>query len=1051
MSPASLDAGVFGQLNQEQKALLDTVDSLRSQGVGEIVHLPQIIVVGDQSSGKSSVLEAISRVRFPVKGGICTRFATELVVRTCPQDEVAVTIRRANATGSGGNVGFSERSFDSSALPDLIERAKVSMGVRDDASGFSEDTLRIQVSGPDLPSLTLVDLPGIYRNETADQSREGMQVVWRLVEKYMKQENSIIIAVVNASYDFSNQGILNEVKRYDPSRERTMGIVTNPERQAQKSIDEAKYVRLIRNQEPLHTLKHGWHVLRNRGPEANDERGQGSSRTSDEERDEAERNFLSSGIWASLPEGVKGVDTLRRKLSKVLTKHIQLSLPGVIQKIETTLEARRETLARLGRPRTAPAELRHYLHDIAENFRNLTRLAVRGSYDDLKFFGDACSTDYPCGPHRQSDARRLRAVVRNLNHAFDTVISAKGARRKIIWEDDEADQDNESAGCDNEESDTEDEIPEALSLYTELYDVDDPEEVAWEGLKEELETQASINQNTNFPGSPNDRLALNHFRDQSQRWRSIASMHLGLVTDSAKAFVELALAHVTAGDDGTRDALLREYVDPFFEQRASRLEEKLDELLRHYKDGEALMLETEFMRSLSALEKRRVAQQVKDLLDSEQSAETAGKGKDKLSRREVEQLVRNALETRISRFCLEKVVDMATVYYEVCHVDHAPRWCLPTIRSGLLSGCMRWRANHFSRQMSLRTFTENVIILAVENCLISELPSILASSIIHEMDEEKLTTLAAESSDLRQERFDSERDIRVLTEGLRICKKNRPRQSAGEYSGVGSVFVLALMIYPPAYTSHPSARTASIAQTNEASALSNSPASTGASPPSNPTVLPLSPSPAPSVVAAAAAKKPLFSFSTAASSLFDPAPETKPSSSGTSQLGNSQRGIVGVHVLNGAASATGNGLLGTDTKKVIVDSSLSNTGVDLKRSGSATPKPGETAGTPAPSTGLFGNPVSGNPSGNWRGFGNTTQFGAPFSTTSSFGGSSSGAPAGTASGPSIGLFGSGTSSSRRDGGLGFPPAGSPKVGGVTASTLTATPSAPGTKGELPRR
>src|SRR3569833_3781101 len=171
MSPASLDAGDFGQLNQEQKALLDTVDSLRSQGVGEIVHLPQIIVVGDQSSGKSSVLEAISRVRFPVKGGICTRYATELVVRTCPQDEVAVTIRRANATGSGGNVGFSERSFDSSALPDLIERAKVSMGVRDAASGFSEAPLRIQVSCPALPSLTLVDLPGIYRNETADQSR----------------------------------------------------------------------------------------------------------------------------------------------------------------------------------------------------------------------------------------------------------------------------------------------------------------------------------------------------------------------------------------------------------------------------------------------------------------------------------------------------------------------------------------------------------------------------------------------------------------------------------------------------------------------------------------------------------------------------------------------------------------------------------------------------------------------------------------------------------------------------------------------------------------
>src|SRR5205823_6366450 len=100
-------------------------------------------------------------------------------------------------------------------------------------------------------------------------------------------KNSIILAVVNASYDFSNQGILTEVKRHDPNRERTMGIVTNPDRLTPKSIEEGKYVRLARNQELLHTLKHGWHVLRNRGPEANDEQGQGTSRTSDRERDES--------------------------------------------------------------------------------------------------------------------------------------------------------------------------------------------------------------------------------------------------------------------------------------------------------------------------------------------------------------------------------------------------------------------------------------------------------------------------------------------------------------------------------------------------------------------------------------------------------------------------------------------------------------------------------------------------------------------------------------------------------------------------------------------
>ncbi|KAI3390334.1 hypothetical protein diail_10060 [Diaporthe ilicicola] len=722
MSQASVDTEILGQLQHEQKTLLDTVDNLRSQGVGEIVQLPQIIVVGDQSSGKSSVLEAISRVRFPVKGGLCTRFATELVLRTSPREEVAVKIRAGNSATMRKPFLFDERRLDTNDLSDLIERSKLSMGIRDDASGFSEDILRIELSGPELPSLTLVDLPGIYRNETEYQSRQGMEIVWRLVEKYMKQENSIILAVVNASYDFSNQGILTEIKRHDPKLERTMGIITNPDRLAPKSIDEGRYVRLVRNQEPLHTLKHGWHVLRNRGPDANDEQGQGTSRTSDKERDDAEKAFFSSGVWGPMPGNLKGVDTLRRKLSRVLTKHIELSLPDVIEDIERKLEARRESKARLGRPRTGPAELRQYLHDIAEQFRDFTRQAIMGAYDDLQFFGDPYADDYPRGHHDHSDARRLRAVVRNLNHAFHRIISSKGARRRIVREHDGVNSDNggqASASGKNEGSEASNKDPLPLTLYMELYAVEDPEEVWWDDLEEELEIQASVNQSTTFPGSPNDRLALNHFRDQSQRWRSIAEMHLKLVVSSAKTFADLALDHITAGDERTRDALLREYFDPFFEDRLSSLEAKLDELLLHYRNGEALTRETEFIRALSAREKQRLASQVEDVLADKHPTLFNDKPPgvfpnmptEKMSRSTIKDIVFKALESHTSQFGLEKVVDMAEVYYKMC----------------------------------LRTFTENLIVLAVENCLISQLPYLFTSSMVHGMDEETLEALAAET------------------------------------------------------------------------------------------------------------------------------------------------------------------------------------------------------------------------------------------------------------------------------------------------------------------
>src|SRR5437764_9960847 len=67
--------------SKDHRDLLDIIDKLRSKGISRYVDLPEIIVYGDQSAGKSSVLEAISGMAFPTKDNLCTRFATELVLR----------------------------------------------------------------------------------------------------------------------------------------------------------------------------------------------------------------------------------------------------------------------------------------------------------------------------------------------------------------------------------------------------------------------------------------------------------------------------------------------------------------------------------------------------------------------------------------------------------------------------------------------------------------------------------------------------------------------------------------------------------------------------------------------------------------------------------------------------------------------------------------------------------------------------------------------------------------------------------------------------------
>jgi GTPase SAR1 family protein len=79
--------------------LLEKIDGLFACKVGEYVDLPQLVVVGDQSSGKSSVLEALTNLPFPRESGLCTRFATQIIFRRSQETHVSVSVIPAeNAT-----------------------------------------------------------------------------------------------------------------------------------------------------------------------------------------------------------------------------------------------------------------------------------------------------------------------------------------------------------------------------------------------------------------------------------------------------------------------------------------------------------------------------------------------------------------------------------------------------------------------------------------------------------------------------------------------------------------------------------------------------------------------------------------------------------------------------------------------------------------------------------------------------------------------------------------------------------------------------------------
>ena len=185
--------------SRDHSELLDVIDLLRSQGVSHYVLLPQIIVCGDQSSGKSSVLEAVSGVRFPTKDNLCTRFATELILRRGPEVKVTVGITPGEDRSEDDKTALSGFKFKDASIedfPSLVESAKEAMGLKANVRAFSSDVLRVEVTGPSQPHLTLVDLPGLIHAENKQQSVEDVSLVTSLVKMYMAQPRSIILAVV---------------------------------------------------------------------------------------------------------------------------------------------------------------------------------------------------------------------------------------------------------------------------------------------------------------------------------------------------------------------------------------------------------------------------------------------------------------------------------------------------------------------------------------------------------------------------------------------------------------------------------------------------------------------------------------------------------------------------------------------------------------------------------------------------------------------------------------------------------------------------------------
>ena len=142
------------------------IEYLHSRGVDRYVDLPQIAVIGDTSSGKSSLLSAISTIQFPSSDEITTRCPVRLRMEHTPKLPALAKIS-IKWVSCSPPVGKDEWSIveltDLNRIPDVIRAAQCHI-LSKSHSDVSPDVIEVSISGPDFLDITIVDLPGFFAN-----------------------------------------------------------------------------------------------------------------------------------------------------------------------------------------------------------------------------------------------------------------------------------------------------------------------------------------------------------------------------------------------------------------------------------------------------------------------------------------------------------------------------------------------------------------------------------------------------------------------------------------------------------------------------------------------------------------------------------------------------------------------------------------------------------------------------------------------------------------------------------------------------------------------
>ncbi|KAH8100160.1 P-loop containing nucleoside triphosphate hydrolase protein [Cristinia sonorae] len=302
------------------RKLIEIRSMLLSIDQSDALKLPSIVVIGSQSSGKSSVLEAIVGHEFLPKGNnMVTRRPIELTLIHTPS--------------TGGKDPEEYGEFPALGLGKISDFSQIQKTLTDlnlavpASEAVSNEPIDLRIYSPRVPDLTLIDLPGYIQIASLDQPETLKDKIASLCERYIREPN-IILAVCAADVDLANSPALRASRKVDPLGLRTIGVITKMD----LVPPEQGATILTGNRYPLH-LGYVGVVCKTSGKKGRKENTQDVVLRGEHDYFGAHKELFGASTAVMV-----GTDTLRKRLMEVLESSMASSLHGITNAVQLELE-----------------------------------------------------------------------------------------------------------------------------------------------------------------------------------------------------------------------------------------------------------------------------------------------------------------------------------------------------------------------------------------------------------------------------------------------------------------------------------------------------------------------------------------------------------------------------------------------------------------------------------------------------------------------------------------------------------------------------------------